>query len=158
MEQYKKENQEQELSGSYRKYMASQYLASEDFEENEEVTLKIINVAREEVASPVKGNDKTPTTSAKLVVYFSTAKGVPLERPMVLNSTNAKAIAAIAKSPKVEKWVNIKVCLYRTQVFAFGSMQSALRIKPPKAATTNTSRGMPPPVDKLDGFEYFESK
>ena len=54
-------------------------------------------------------------------------------KPMILNVTNSKAIEKITGSPFIEDWQNAEVCIYVTQVKAFGEMVDALRIKRPKA-------------------------
>lgn len=68
------------------------------------------------------------------LLYFN-----EIDKPMVLNSTNAKTIVAIYGTPYVEEWVGKKIQLYATKVKAFGEMVEALRIRKfvPKQAPPN---------------------
>jgi len=59
------------------------------------------------------------------VVHFKECK------PMILNTTNAKAIEKIAASPFIEHWEGKQICLYVAKVKAFGSVHDALRVKAP---------------------------
>lgn len=58
-----------------------------------------------------------------MVVYL---KG---QKPMVCNSTNAKAIAKATGSPYIEDWVGKPITLYVAKVRAFGETVDALRVK-----------------------------
>lgn len=58
-----------------------------------------------------------------MVVYL---KG---QKPMIVNSTNAKAISAATGSPYIEDWVGKKITLYVAQIKAFGEKVDALRVK-----------------------------
>lgn len=55
---------------------------------------------------------------------------------MIVNSTNAKTISAVAGSPYLEKWTGTKIQVYSERVRAFGDFVDAIRIRPfkPKAA------------------------
>jgi hypothetical protein len=50
-------------------------------------------------------------------------------KPMILNATNSKVIAKLAKSPYIEKWIGVKVQIYTAKVKAFGDEHDALRIR-----------------------------
>ena len=64
--------------------------------------------------------------SKKPCVYF---KGV--EKPLALNATNAKAIAAIAGSPDTDKWVGQWITLYPTQCQSpTGETTDCIRVRP----------------------------
>jgi hypothetical protein len=84
----------------------------------EERTLTI-KMAREE---SIKGSDGKKQSC--LVVHW-----VEPEKPMIVNSTNAKAISKVAKSPHVEKWQGVRVTIYVAQISAFGEDVEALRIR-----------------------------
>jgi len=58
-----------------------------------------------------------------MVVYL---KG---QKPMIVNSTNAKAITSAVGSPYIEDWTNKQITLYVAQIKAFGEMQDALRVR-----------------------------
>lgn len=51
------------------------------------------------------------------------------QKPMIVNSTNAKAISSSVGSPYIEDWVGKKITLYVAQIKAFGEKVDALRVK-----------------------------
>lgn len=55
-------------------------------------------------------------------------------KPMICNTTNAKAITKAYGSPKVENWENKKIALYKATISAFGQTTECVRIReyPPK--------------------------
>ena len=59
-----------------------------------------------------------------LVIYFQ--ENV---KPMILNSTNAKAISKVAKSNFIEKWAGTKIQIYVARIRAFGEDVEALRVR-----------------------------
>lgn len=50
-------------------------------------------------------------------------------KPMIVNSTNAKTIEKLYKTPYIEEWDGKKIELYVEKVKAFGEVVDALRIK-----------------------------
>jgi hypothetical protein len=58
-----------------------------------------------------------------MVVYL---KG---QKPMIVNSTNAKAIASATGSPYVEDWAGKRITLYVAKIKAFGETVDALRVR-----------------------------
>ncbi|MBU1067022.1 hypothetical protein KKE60_04515 [Patescibacteria group bacterium] len=60
----------------------------------------------------------------KLVAYFK-----EIDKPFVLNKTNATAIAQIAHSDESDKWPGAKLLLYVAKVQYQGSMVDAVRIE-----------------------------
>lgn len=59
------------------------------------------------------------------------------QKPMIVNSTNAKNIAKALGSPYVEDWSGKSITLYVAKIRAFGENVDALRVRPtaPKAPT-----------------------
>ena len=51
------------------------------------------------------------------------------QKPMILNSTNQKAITKALGTPFVEDWVGKRITLYVAKVKAFGEVVDALRVK-----------------------------
>jgi hypothetical protein len=51
------------------------------------------------------------------------------QKPMVVNSTNAKAITKALGSPYIQDWVGKAITLYVAKVKAFGDVVDALRVK-----------------------------
>jgi len=59
-----------------------------------------------------------------MVIYL---KG---QKPMIVNSTNAKSIEKATGSPYIEDWVGKSITLYVAKIKAFGETVDALRVKP----------------------------
>jgi hypothetical protein len=61
-------------------------------------------------------------------------------KPMILNSTNAKTIQKLYKTPYIEEWSGRKIQIFVDQVKAFGDVVEALRIRPfiPKSESVRT--------------------
>lgn len=51
-------------------------------------------------------------------------------KPMIINSTNAKTITKLLKTPYIEEWSGGKIQIYTAEVKAFGEVVEALRIRP----------------------------
>lgn len=51
-------------------------------------------------------------------------------KPMIINSTNAKTITTLLKTPYIENWSGRKIQIYTEEVKAFGEVVEALRIRP----------------------------
>lgn len=58
-----------------------------------------------------------------MVIYL---KG---HKPMIVNSTNAKAISKALNSPFIEDWIGKEITLYVAKIKAFGEFVDALRVK-----------------------------
>jgi hypothetical protein len=111
-----------------------------------DVTLTIARVVTEKVIN-------TDGKSAdQAVCYFNEAKNPvtgEVQKPMILNSTNRKTIAKLAKSPYVEDWAGIRITIYKTPVRAFGENHDALRIRLVSAGAPPVTPApvyVPPPV------------
>jgi len=61
-------------------------------------------------------------------------------KPMIVNSTNAKTIEKLYKTPYIEEWQGRKIQLFVDKIKAFGEQVEALRIRPkvPNQAVTTT--------------------
>ena len=59
------------------------------------------------------------------VVYFAEST-----KPLILNTTNAKTIEKIYKTPYIEDWQGKRIQMFATPVKAFGDTVDALRIRP----------------------------
>jgi CRISPR/Cas system-associated protein Cas5 (RAMP superfamily) len=105
----------------------SKYLKAEDIGDRE-VPVTIRKVVNE----TVKSRDGSEN---RWVVYFDGKK-----KGWILNVTNGKAIAAIAKRPNSKDWTGVDIVLYTTMV-SFGSDSVlGIRVKVPNgsAETTDT--------------------
>ena len=106
------------LSGDFRKFMDKSFLGSWDVPDGKDLILTIDHVARDNVQNE-KGREK------KLTLHFRE----PGYKPMICNTTNAKAISKAYNSTRVEDWENKKVAIYKATISAFGSTQECLRIR-----------------------------
>lgn len=70
------------------------------------------------------------------LAYFKEAK-----KGMILNATNKKAIAKIAGSPYIEKWINVQITVHSENVKAFGEVVEALRVIVPKKQSQDVLNG-----------------
>lgn len=111
------------LTGDFRKYMDKSFLGSWDVPETGDLVLTVDYVDRDEVQND-RGKEK------KLTIHFR-ENGY---KPMICNTTNAKAISKAYGSTKVEDWVNKKIAIYKATISAFGQTQECLRVReyPPK--------------------------
>lgn len=111
------------LTGDFRKYMDKSFLGSWDVPETGDLVLTVDYVDRDEVQND-RGKEK------KLTIHFKEHE----YKPMICNTTNAKAISKAYGSTKVEDWVNKKIAIYKVTISAFGQTQECLRVReyPPK--------------------------
>jgi uncharacterized protein YlaI len=111
------------LSGDFRKFMDKSFLGAWDLNENGDTVLTIDYVSRDDVQNE-KGKEK------KMAVHFRD-RGY---KPMICNTTNAKAISKAYGSTKVDDWEGKKIALYKATISAFGQTTECIRVRdyPPK--------------------------
>lgn len=108
----------------YKKLMNPNYLGSWDVDpEIGYLDITLIRVDKELVTQP--GGEKEECVVATLKDH----------KPMILNSTNLKAIKKLFQSPYIEDWKNKTVRVQVEKVKAFGDVWDALRIKVEKVDT-----------------------
>lgn len=108
----------EKLTGDFRKFMDKNFLGSWDLNETGDTVLTIDHVERNEVK-----NDRG--TEKKMTIHF-------MERdykPMICNTTNAKAISHAVGSTKVEDWEKKKIALFRATITAFGQTTECIRVR-----------------------------
>lgn len=112
------------LQGDFRKFMDKSFLGSWDVPDGSDLVLTIDHVSRDDVQNE-KGHEK------KMALHFKESG----YKPMICNTTNAKAISKAYGSTKVEDWENKKVGIYKATITAFGQTTECLRIRdyPPKS-------------------------
>lgn len=117
------ENQEVTTKTHWKKNFNYDYLGSYSLNENQEVTLTILNVNKQIVQG---GNGLKQECT---VCYFK--ENVNGEKkPMILNKTNCKTIEKLYKTPYLEDWIGKKITIYTEKnIKAFGDLVDALRIK-----------------------------
>mgnify|MGYP001441887766 FL=1 len=112
----------------YRKLMDKPYLGHWDLPEGRDVAATIVKVEAGKVGHG-RQEQKRP------LLYLEGSKG-PLEKPMICNATNAKAIAGMYGA-HVEKWIGQPIALFIGQANdpSGGGMVNCIRIRPtpPKA-------------------------
>jgi len=79
------------------------------------------------VIESVKG-EELQTTAGKTYKYVVSFKGK--EKLLVLNKTNAKAIASALNEPKAAKWAGRQITLFPTTCDAFGKRADCIRVRP----------------------------
>lgn len=112
------------LQGDFRKYMDKSFLGSWDVPDGSDLVLTIDHVSRDDVQNE-KGHEK------KMALHFKETG----YKPMICNTTNAKAISKAYGSTKVEDWENKKIGIYKATISAFGQTTECLRVRdyPPKS-------------------------
>ena len=114
----------EKLKGDFRKFMDKSFLGSWDVPDGSDLVLTIDHVSRDDVQNE-KGREK------KMALHFRERD----YKPMICNTTNAKAISKAYGSTKVEDWENKKISIYKATITAFGQTTECLRIReyPPKS-------------------------
>ena len=101
----------------YQDYFKS-FLGGWSFEDGDR-TLTIKSVREEEVFDP-----KTQKKKSALAVRFA-----EMELPMILNVTNAKAIAKVTGTDVMQDWIGRKVIAGSSKVNAFGDVHDVIRVR-----------------------------
>ena len=110
------------LKGDFRKFMDKNFLGAWDVPDNSDLVLTVDYAARDEVQND-RGREK------KLTIHFKEDY-----KPMICNTTNAKAISKAYNSTRVEDWENKKIAIYKATISAFGQTTECLRVReyPPR--------------------------
>ncbi len=95
------------------------FLGAYALDPGEDLILTIGNVREEQFTGTGGKKDEG------IIVHFKEKEF----KPMICNSTNAKAISKVAGSPYIEDWSNTKISLYTAEVSAFGETVDALRVR-----------------------------
>lgn len=104
----------------YQEYFKT-FLGGWSFENGDE-TLTIERIGEEEMYDAETGGKKKG-----LVVHFADK-----DLPMVLNVTNAEAIAEVTGSDRIADWIGKKIIVGTTRIKAFGKMHDAIRVRTTK--------------------------
>ena len=112
----------EKLKGDFRKFMDKSFLGAWDVPDNSDLVLTVDYAARDEVQND-RGREK------KLTIHFKEDY-----KPMICNTTNAKAISKAYNSTRVEDWENKKIAIYKATISAFGQTTECLRVReyPPR--------------------------
>lgn len=93
------------------------YLGAYSLEEGKDLTVTIVDIKKE----PVKGEGGR--VDECVVAYLNNQK------PMILNRTNCKRIAAIYKTPYIEDWKGKQITVYVDNTSLRGEMVECLRVR-----------------------------
>jgi hypothetical protein len=118
------------MSGTHWKKLQNlDYIGAYALDPGKDLILTIKSVSKEKVVGADGKKEEC------IVVRF--AENV---KPMILNSTNAKTIQKLYKTPYIEEWAGRKIQIFVDQVKAFGDVVEALRIRPfiPKVESVKT--------------------
>lgn len=108
----------EKLKGDFRKFMDKSFLGAWDVPDGSDLVLTIDHVSRDDVQNE-KGREK------KMALHFKERD----YKPMICNTTNAKAISKAYGSTKVEDWENKKIGIYKATISAFGQTTECLRVR-----------------------------
>ncbi|MEG0830669.1 MAG: hypothetical protein RSD88_06920 [Anaerovoracaceae bacterium] len=103
----------------WKKFQNPDYIGAYAFDENEEKVLTIDHAQKENYTGNGGKKDEG------LVVHFKERD----VKPLICNSTNAKRIEKVAKSPFIEDWPGTRIQLYTEMVTAFGETGLAVRVR-----------------------------
>lgn len=102
----------------WKKLKDNDYLGAYILEPNKDMILTIKDVKKGEVI----GEDGKKGEGT--LMYFK-----EVDKPLILNSTNAKAITTIYDTPYVEEWIGKQIQLYSMKIRAWGEDVEALRVR-----------------------------
>ena len=103
----------------WKKLINPDYLGAYSLDPGKDMILTIKNVKNEIVTGPDGKKEE-----CMVMRFMEDAK------PMIVNSTNAKTIQKLYKTPYIEEWAGRKIQLFVDKVKAFGEVVEALRIRP----------------------------
>ena len=109
----------------YQEYFKT-FLGGWSFENGDE-TLTIDSIGEEEMYDAETGGKKKG-----LVLRFRDK-----DLPMVLNVTNAEAIAEVTGSDKIADWIGKRIIVGTSRIKAFGKMHDAIRVRTTKPDDTD---------------------
>ena len=104
----------------FKKLFNPDYLGAWAFEPKEEKTVTI-DFVRVEMVVGADGKKEECT-----VVHFQERN----LKPLILNSTNGKAITKLLGTPYIEQWAGCQIILHVQRVKAFGDVVDAVRVAP----------------------------
>jgi hypothetical protein len=131
------------------------YLGAIDLDSDIDVT--IINISETEVTN--EGQKEI-----KPIIMFK-----ELDKPLILNKTNANKIAELLRSDETDDWIGKRVTLGVATVESFGKSTEAVRVRPKlpqqrqaqgaaARPATGQSYGSPRPQQRQDVEEVYEDE
>lgn len=104
----------------WKKLKHPDFIGAYALEPGQDLTLTIASVTNE----TFKGQDGK--TEEGIIIRWAEKD----YKPMICNSTNAKAITKVTGSAYIEQWVGKQITLYAARIKAFGDDIEALRVRP----------------------------
>jgi len=105
----------------WREFNKSKYLAASDLD-GKDVAVKIEKVTGQEVEGENGRRDLCRVAQISV-------NGTPCKKVWIVNTTNAKVIAKLAKSNHIEDWGGVEVTLYATTTKLKGEVVDCIRIR-----------------------------
>jgi hypothetical protein len=102
----------------WKKLFNPNYMGAYSLEPGQEIALTIARVVTEKVTNADGRAEDC------MICYWKEN-----EKPMILNKTNATAVAKATGSNYIEEWIGNRVSIYLARVKAFGDTVEALRIR-----------------------------
>lgn len=132
----------------WKKLTNPDYIGAYSLEPGKDMILTIREVKNEIVTGPDGKKEEC------MVMTF-----VENVKPMIVNSTNAKTIQKLYKTPYIEEWQGRKIQIFVDKVKAFGEVVEALRIRPKIPVTQGEiSTVCADCGQEIQGFENKTSK
>lgn len=114
----------------------SNFLASWQFKDGEDMILTISKIEKEEVYNPQShSNESVP------VAHFEGDV-----KPLILNATNRERMELVLGSPYIEDWIGKKIALHTENVKYKGQMTQGIRVNP----NVNPNKAQAKPAPKQD--------
>ena len=126
----------------WRKLVNPDYLGAYSLDPGKDLILTIKQVKNEMVTGPDGKKEEC------MVMTF-----MEPQKPMIVNSTNAKTIEKLYGTPYIEEWHGRKIQLFVDKVKAFGEVVEALRIRPKIPNNTAVSKNCADCGNEIKGFE-----
>lgn len=78
-----------------------------------------------------------------------------LDKPLIMNSTNAAIIAKVTGSEDTDDWVSHKVVLFKDDNVSFGGkLVGGIRVRAPKKMVAKTAPKAKPPIEQEDEVAF----
>jgi hypothetical protein len=131
----------------WRKLVNPDYLGAYSLDPGKDMILTIKHVKNEMVTGPDGKKEEC------MVMTF-----MEPQKPMIVNSTNAKTIEKLYGTPYIEEWHSRKIQLFVDKVKAFGEVVEALRIRPRIPVQTQISTKCTDCEGEITGFENMTAE
>ncbi len=138
----------------YKTFFDSDYLGSWDLEDLNRDAVGIIAKVQAGKVKNQKGEE-----DAKLVITFAQTFPRLVNKPLLCNVTNAKAIAGMYGT-NTDAWIGKPIGMYVAEVNAFGTVTPSIRVRPtpPKRRAPATQAQQPASLPAPRGGEVHDAE